>query len=544
MKVTMINTIKIIFNIMASINANKFLYFLKRIWLIGKVIPDTIYSYLNVKGAISILVYISTQIGKFFGKAIYLLIMVVLPIMGARSLFPNLVGAEFDWAVQILFIMNCLLGSILDSQIFNVTNTKYVCIKYMNMNPRRYVLAALIIKYVPFYIYYLIYFIIAALATGGTIIEVMIFWIAYICFRLLGEALQLYIYDRTEVILCRKNLILIPLAFLAFVAAYLPMYLGLNWTLTNILLHPISLIIYLAIGAISLYYIMAGYKHYQKKLPKTLDTKYMFSEEMKKARGANFADVKLKDKDLEYTNYRQERFDNKKGYSYLNALFFNRHHRLLVKPIYNRLIAVGITFLIGVAIYLINNDLAIIISRLITGRLPIFVFIMYLITVADKACRAMFYNCDISLLRYGFYRKPKTIIYNFNIRLIKISIYNIIIGGSICLAVILFNILCGTDWLNLDTLIFLIAIILLAIFFTVHHLFLYYVFQPYTTDLNIKNPFFNVINAVLYLFSWICFQIRTGSVGFVIGILIFTSLYIGVALILVYKLAPKSFRVK
>ena len=48
---------------------------------------------------------------------------------------------------------------------------------------------------------------------------------------------------------------------------------------------------------------------------------------------------------------------------------------------------------------------------------------MYSITVADKSCRAMFYNCDKDLLRYAWYRKPKVILRSFGIRLRRVALY-------------------------------------------------------------------------------------------------------------------------
>ena len=68
--------------------------------------------------------------------------------------------------------------------------------------------------------------------------------------------------------------------------------------------------------------------------------------------------------------------------------------------------------------------------------LPSFVFIMYSITVADKSCRAMFYNCDKDLLRYAWYRKPKVILRSFGIRLRRVALYNGLVAGALCLAAV------------------------------------------------------------------------------------------------------------
>ena len=75
-------------------------------------------------------------------------------------------------------------------------------------------------------------------------------------------------------------------------------------------------------------------------------------------------------------------------------------------------------------------------------------------------------------------------------------------------------------------------------------LFLYYVFQPFTTELNVKNPFYRILNMAVYILCFICMEIRTGSMGFTLIVLGFTAAYIAVALILVYRFAPKTFRVK
>ena len=87
-------------------------------------------------------------------------------------------------------------------------------------------------------------------------------------------------------------------------------------------------------------------------------------------------------------------------------------------------------------------------------------------------------------------------------------------------------------------------ILILSLFFSIHDLFLYYIMQPYTTELNIRNPFFGVINGVVY---WVCYlssRIKTPPTYFVGIVLTTTILYIMVALCSVYKFAPKTFRVK
>ena len=98
--------------------------------------------------------------------------------------------------------------------------------------------------------------------------------------------------------------------------------------------------------------------------------------------------------------------------------------------------------------------------------------------------------------------------------------------------------------MNPETVLFAAAVLMLSVFFTVHHLFMYYVFQPYSEEMNIKNPFFRAINLAMYVISYICLQVQTGGLAFTAGVLIVTVAYTVIALVLVYRYAPKTFRVK
>lgn len=190
------------------------------------------------------------------------------------------------------------------------------------------------------------------------------------------------------------------------------------------------------------------------------------------------------------------------GYAYFNALFFLRHERQIKRPMYYRLAVVGICFLGGVTLRIFSPEAAYLAGINLPEFLPLLVFIMYMMTVADKACKVMFYNCDKSMLRFGFYRNPKTLLSMFRIRLIQVAKYNMMIGAAICAAVVVFRMVCGIWEFDGNMALFCLAVLVLSVFFTVHHLFLYYVFQPYSEEMNVKNPFFWAFNMVIYA---VCF---------------------------------------
>lgn len=539
----MIDSIKRIYQVKMAYSVNAFIYYFKRLFLIGKLMPDSMYGEVKAKNILAVFVNIFLELLSFGRKVAYLLLMIVLPIaMVVEN--PIIEEHRYGYIVHIMFFLSCFIGILQDSQIFTVTQNKYICIKYLHMNPKNYVRASLIIKYVPFYLYWLIILPITAVLFGATIFQGILLWIVMLCFRMMGEALQLWLYDKKEFVLSRKNYITFPIILIGLTAAYLPLITESYWGVMEILFHPISMIVIIGIAFLSIYYILFGYKKYESTFVRSIDTKYLISNAMKQSKTSVFKAVEMKEQDLTRSKLNRARLQNLKGYSYLNALFFDRHRRQLLKAVYYRLLFLAGVFAVGVVFYFINPEMATALSTQLVKMLPKMVLLMYGITIADKACKAMFYNCDISLLRYGFYRKPQAILRNFRIRLMRISLYNLITGVAVCLVVIGFCILCGTNWFTYDMLMLFGAVLLLSIFFTVHHLFLYYVFQPYSTGLDVKNPFFKVLNGIIYFVSYMCFQIDVAGTAFTVGVLIFTVLYIIVALCIVYRYAPKHFRVK
>ena len=90
----------------------------------------------------------------------------------------------------------------------------------------------------------------------------------------------------------------------------------------------------------------------------------------------------------------------------------------------------------------------------------------------------------------------------------------------------------------------ILKILILSLFFSVHDLFLYYILQPYTTELKMKNPYFSIINGVTYWICYLCLKIKTPPTYFVWMVLAITIAYIIIALYSVYRFSPKTFKVK
>lgn len=88
------------------------------------------------------------------------------------------------------------------------------------------------------------------------------------------------------------------------------------------------------------------------------------------------------------------------------------------------------------------------------------------------------------------------------------------------------------------------TIVALSLFFSVHHLFMYYIFQPYSTELNVKNPFFTIVNSVVLGVGFIAMQFKSELGMFAMIVVLSAVVYMLAALIMVYRFSGRTFRVK
>ncbi len=541
----MIDTLKQIAGMKAALGVNAFCYYFKRLWLLGRLMPENIYSRYGLKKGLAAAAVILQQIAGFCAKPLYLLVFAGLPLLSALGQGRVPEGQGVAAMAQILFFLNCVLGAFGDSQIFTVTRDKIVCVKHMRLNARRYVQGYLAFKYLPFFIYYLPWLLAAARLLGGTLLQGALVWLMLLAFRMLGEGFQLLLFDRTGRVISRNMAYSWAMIAVGLGGAYLPLALGGGWQLGAVLLHPACAVPYALLGGAALWYIALGYRGYESKFHRSIDLNFLLATMLKSSSSATAVkEVEMREKDAAVPRAQEKKLKALRGYSYLNALFFARHRRQLIKPVYYRLAAAGALFAAGAAFALASRETAVQLSQNLAAQLPLFIYVMYFMTVADKAGRAMFYNCDKDMLRYAYYRQPQTILENFRIRLARVALYDLAIAGAVCLAAAGFCLLCGTSLLTADFLLFCAAVLLLSVLFTAHHLCLYYIFQPYSESLKVKNPFYSVVNVVMYALCFLCLQIKVGGLAFTLAVLGFTVVYIAGALALVYRFAPRTFRVK
>ena len=153
-------------------------------------------------------------------------------------------------------------------------------------------------------------------------------------------------------------------------------------------------------------------------------------------------------------------------------------------------------------------------------------------------------NCDHSLLTYSFYKRPRMVLKLFRIRLreiIKINLLPALVIGA-GLAILLY--VSGGTENPLNYAVLFISILCMSMFFSVHYLTIYYLLQPYNAGTEIKSGTYRLVMSATYFVCFFLMQVRMPTMLFGIMCIVFCILYSIVACILIYRFAPKTFRLR
>lgn len=513
--------------------ANTFIYFIKKIPILGKKIPENLYGETNIKMILGIIFEILSFLFGFIRKAIYIGVMVLIPAM----YFSKDIGNTKDIAVQIFFFLSFILGPLEDTVVLSDVLKSFNMIRLMRVDSRKYFIGQIVYKRILDFIYFIPIMVIVFSPLEGMILS-----IEFIAIRFIGELVHLFIYNKLKVLLPSNAMYNVIIIVLGMVLAYLLPFLKINISIGNWLYDYRVLALLIILSGISLKYIFK-YKKF-KEIDKIICTKAMAFNGQNIMAEATFADVKIDEKKMKSEELNSNIYESKKGYEYLNAIFFRRHRKLLSRATRNIVIAIIIISLAIIGFVLWKPEAGEDVIKGLYKTAPLWIFIMYSICTSQKICKAMFYNCDVSLLRYGYYREGNVIIANFRARLKRIIIFNVIPALAICMGIIGIILSIGRFSMMLEMIPMFLSIICLSCFFSIHHLVLYYVIQPYTAALKVKSPLFSIINSLMYIGCYMCLNLDITSYLFSIGIIIFTVIYMIIALIVVYKVAPKTFKLR
>lgn len=228
------------------------------------------------------------------------------------------------------------------------------------------------------------------------------------------------------------------------------------------------------------------------------------------------------------------------GMTYLNALLFDRYKKVLYKKVRNWILSLVVILVALEALryYLGPFELT---DTVLLQCLPFSFMIMYIASSGKVVAQMVFVNCDISMLHYPFYREAKTIIAGFNYRFWQICKLNLIFACSLFLTIMVL----GRFAFSMET-ILLTALLLVSLtaLFSFHDLFIYYILQPFTKDMDVSNPLYKFLSWALYWVAYLNSKLDLGSHLYILLISLAMIAYVSIGYWILLKKAPQTFRLK
>ena len=519
----MLNILKMSLKIDTMYAINSFIYTLKKLPIFKDLfVCNGIYKSKKAKSIIGFLGVLLSSIRIVLSKVLYIFIIYLIANFiskdGTNSIF-----------IHIYFFLT-ILGIYINNKLLSTSTKKYFSIVLFNMDAKKYLKTDLLFNTtISFIINFITIYILIGFKYG------VILSLFSLLSRLIGEAISIKYYKKHNYLAISNMTIYWPILIGLLLVGALPfinIIISFKYILlVTILFIPLAIISYIYINSVK------DYKLIYKKL-NTIN-KVMNDEEEKIYNRQSFVEVKDKDKYIS-----SDKLKNKKGYDLFNTIFFERHREILLRSAKNySMIALG---LIVVFIYLVctDNNISVNVNKFILNRISWFVLIMYFINRGAIITQAMFYNCDHSMLTFNFYRDPKVILSLFKKRLEILTKINLIPASVMAIGVVILLYLTGGSS-NIITYVSVpIFILSLSIFFSTHYLVLYYLLQPYNKYMKIKSISYSIATSLTYLFSYYITKLVVPSVLFTVFGVIFSILYVSISLLLVYKFAPRTFRIK
>jgi len=526
----MLKTLKISFSLKNAYSVNGFLYSLKQIPILKKIIPQDIYGVSAFKVIGTIWSILKEIFFAFFGKLLYFVCLILLPVAFFRDVV--LINAsEQQLIMHILFFLT-IIGGFNNNYIFSPSEEKYYAINLMRINAKEYTL----VNYFYFIIKTIVGFSLWSFVFGMiyelSVIEFLLIPLFVAGTKLFFSAIMLYRYEKRMKNNKSENnaFIIASMLFFLLIAYGLP-FLNVIFPSSA---YVILMLVVIILGILSLKIILT-FSNYQFLCKKML-TEYISKQD------SDFEKIQV-----EATRNAISTFDGetskRKGFEYLNEIFVKRHKKILWKSSWTISIISACIFAIIVIALFFSPEFKREINGMMLGYLPYMAFVMYLINRGTNFTQALFVNCDHCFLTYSFYKKPENILKLFWIRLREITKINllpaVVIGISLSVLLLISG---GTDN-ALNYAVIFVSVVMMSIFFSVHYLTLYYLLQPYNTASEIKSGTYNLVTRLTYLVCYFLTDLTMKTLTFGIMTIIFCVGYCLVASILVYFLAPKKFRI-
>ncbi|MCU6761426.1 Uncharacterised protein [uncultured Roseburia sp.] len=515
------------FRLKNTYRVNSIIYSLKQFPGIRRLLPQTLYQNRGLKILGNVLSILWEIVSLFLFKGLYLGFLVFAPVF----LYEGPKGESF---LHIFFCLT-IIGGFLNTYMFNPTNDKYYAMVLMRMDAGKYTLSNYMYEIGKLIIGFLTFMLLFGRMLGLPywILILAVFFASAVKVTVIQITLRKY--DRTGDT-TNENLPLKQIWILAGVllaAAYGLPCIGV--TAGNRYFFLTACLVFFISAFVSVRYIR-DFSSFSEMYKQILA--------QKRQGVTNTREKLVRDQSRKAISQDTNITSNKSGFEYFNELFIRRHQKILWKPV-SKMAAVCLFAALGIGfLMMMNGEVKAGMNKILMTFLPYFAIIMYLVNRGLTFTRALFMNCDHSMLTYSFYKEPKFILKLFQIRLRELVKMNLIPAVIIAAALPVLLYLSGGTEHPWNYVILSVSILAMSVFFSVHYLTCYYLLQPYNAGTETKSSTYQAAVWATYLVCVVLMQVRMPTFVFGIMTIVFCVAYCILASILVYKLAYKTFKLR
>lgn len=571
-------TLTKVIHLRSIIGYNGLVFALKKTPIIGKILPDRLYSTTALKVIYWVFHIIKEVFMLFIGKilGLGLIYLASLGLAKAYSEFGKSAGLSdsllFASFALTFFILYAFAGIIIRKPYFKCTTEKEYLVFMLRMDAKKLNNTLFIYDIAKLVIGYLIAGIVAVLAGAP-------FWlwlgipVLAVLIKLMGtglQALSFRLKNKRNKPMKGNNYLDVLKITLIFMAMPFLLVMIANGYFIELPVLAVIVAVIAVLGVLGFFEL----KRFESGLHKKALRDNIVRDEVE--------NYKNPDRSKQFKKIKAEGTvkGDKKGFDYLNALFVARHRKMLItKPIVFTAIVVTLIGLIifgfiygyyrdfggGNTLHMVLNNLLNLITlkgysdallpyddssvvsflrHLAENQLLLMLIPVSLFDISFKATQAMYINCDNSLMTYSFFKQPEKIIRLYDIRLKLLIKLNLVPAIACGLFANLFLFYTGGESYPGQYLLTVLVCVMLSVIQSVIWLALYYLFQPFTMTANVKGGAYMATRIVLCMIALHIFWIPLNSL-ILAGILaVITVLMLVLLRKLVYKKASKTWKAK
>ncbi|MEO3946896.1 hypothetical protein [Gorillibacterium sp. CAU 1737] len=536
--------LRAIWAIRASAGANRILYYIKRIPLIGRLLPDAVYRSLPLKQVLGLLARFAVVLSGFVGKGLYVALLIALAKESGTAGLP--VDAVWGRFLFVFLMLSFGVSVFLNAIVLEPKRDKYLMVKLMRVPATLYMRMNLTLRYLFFFIQYAVVLMAAASwldAPTGRGLQLAVLVTGW---RLAIEVLHLVVFDRSGVILVKRMGLTWSGIIAGIVLTLAPLILARDsaFEIGSVLFNGLVLavVVVLAAGCARFLWRYSNYKAAVDAVTKQDEPLLDMGRMM---RDSQVESVRVKEGDLVLEAGKGQAYSSLRGLRYLNALFHTRYRQVLLKPFQKRLMVL-VVLLIGAgllaAFHPTSSDAGLLLQEVKAIRLPLLIGMSFLL-LGEQYVKSLFYNCDRSLLRYSFYRSRPAVLEHFRIRFGRLLRYNLQLTAVLVFGTALVLLVTGIPFTT-DLLFLAAGCFGLSVYFTLHPLATYYFCQPYSTEMNVKNPFFLIISSIGSMVVVMLSLLVSTMAAFAAVIWLLTIVYLLLAFAGLARFGSRTFRLK